>query len=388
MKKKFFVMALFVFSAFLFAQETEKKNLNVKIDQICSEQYPNMTAYVTVRDDKGEIITGLAPGLFLTRIDSEELNGKQNVYPFSIRPEPIDYSILISNNGIMEGEPLDFQKTAVIQFIDYMQKGETLSLYTIGDDAVPIFENLQKEEIDTALINAIEVSDVQPRIYDSLLNVVRKLETKNTRRKVIIVISDGRDQNSRFSKDQLDSVLNEKTIPVYSVGIKVISSAGLSALNEISEHTSGTYIYSQKLKDISNNLKIIRDIVNKCYVINYKVKNVKADNNYHMIEVSVSERDAEGKGQRTFLAVKLPVPRWLQITICIIVILLIIVLIVLIILSKIKKRHAMGITKRKCPVCGNRMKDSWDYCPFCRYLPDIRKKKNKQDEKKESEEKK
>ena len=380
MKTKILTLIIFIFPLFLHALETDKKSLNVKIDQICSEQYPNMTAYVTVRDNNGEIVTGLAPGLFLTRIDSEELSGKQNVYPFSIKPEPIDYSILISNNGIMEGEPLDFQKTAVIQFIDYMQKDETLSLYTIGNDAVPVFENLQKEGIDTALINAIDVSDVQPRIYDSLLNVVRKLETKSTRRKIIIIISDGRDQNSRFSKDQLDSVLNEKNVPVYSVGLKVIGSAGLSALNQISELTSGTYIYSSNLRSIPNNVKIIRDIVNKCYVINYKVKNIKPDDNYHLIEVSVAERDAEGKGQRTFLAVRLPVPRWLKITMCIIAIFSIIVLIFLLILIKIKKRRAMGITKRKCPECGKRMKDSWDYYPFCRYLPDAKKKKAKKKE--------
>ncbi len=377
MKKKLLVLIISLFSFLMFSQESEKGSLNIKIDQVCSDQYPNMTAFVSVRNSNDEIVTGLAPGLFMTRIDSEELNGKQNVYPFSMKTEPVDYSILISNNGIMEGEPLDFQKTAVIQFIDYMQKGETLSLYTIGDDAVPIFENCQKEEIDTSLINAIEVSDVQPRIYDSLLNIVRKLETKSTRRKIVIIISDGRDQNSRFSKDQLDAVLNEKSIPVYSVGIKVISSAGLSALNQISELTSGSYFYSKNLQAIPDNVKAIRDIINKCYVINYKVKNVKPDNNYHLLEVSVIERDSEGKGQKTFLAVKLPVPRWLQITIIVVVAVLIIVLIILLILSKIKKRHAMGITKRRCPVCGNRMKDSWDYCPFCKYLPDIKKKKNK-----------
>ncbi len=377
MKKKLLVLIILLFSFLMFSQESEKGNLNIKIDQVCSDQYPNMTAFVSVRNSNDEIVTGLAPGLFMTRIDSEELNGKQNVYPFSMKTEPVDYSILISNNGIMEGEPLDFQKTAIIQFIDYMQKGETLSLYTIGDDAVPIFENCQKEEIDTSLINAIEVSDVQPRIYDSLLNIVRKLETKSVRRKIVIIISDGRDQNSRFSKDQLDAVLNEKSIPVYSVGIKVISSAGLSALNQISELTSGTYFYSKNLQAIPDNVKAIRDIINKCYVINYKVKNVKPDNNYHLLEVSVIERDSEGKGQKTFLAVKLPVPKWLQITIIVVIAVLIVVLIILLILSKIKKRHAMGITKRRCPVCGNRMKDSWDYCPFCKYLPDIKKKKNK-----------
>ena len=206
-----------------------------------------MTAFVSVKNEKGELITGLAPGLFLTRIDSEELKGKQNVYPFSMKSEPVDYTILISNNGIMEGEPLDAQKSAVIQFIELMQKDETLSLYTIGDDAVPVFENLTKEAIDTSLINAIQISEAQPRIYDSLMNVIRKIDQKKTRRKVIIVISDGRDQNSRFTKDQLDTTLTEKSIPVYSVGIRVISSAGLSALNQISEVSSGTYLYSESI---------------------------------------------------------------------------------------------------------------------------------------------
>jgi hypothetical protein len=43
----------------------------------------------------------------------------------------------------------------------------------------------------------------------------------------------------------------------------------------------------------------------------------------------------------------------------------------------------MGITSRRCPECNNRMKDSWDSCPFCRYLPNIKKKKAKKEEKKE-----
>lgn len=374
--KKRLLLSLFIFTS-LFAFTEEKAKLGIKIDQVITDDYPNMTAFVSVQNDSFESVTGLAPGLFMTRIDSEELKGKQNVYPFSMKTEPIDYSILISNNGIMEGEPLDYQKTALIQFVEYMQKDETLSVYTIGDDAVPLFENLTKENIDTALINDLEISEAQPRIYDSIMNVMRKIEQKSIRRKVIIIISDGRDQNSRFSKEQLDSVLTEKSIPVYTVGIKVLSSAGLSALNQISNVSNGTYLYSGDLKKVPEKLKAIRDIITKCYVINYKVKNVKADNSYHLMEVSVIERDSEGRGQKTFYALRLPVPKWLQILIIVLSIVVIIVLIVLFIVLRITKRKAMGITKRKCPECGNRMKDSWDYCPFCRYIPNIKKKKHK-----------
>ena len=380
MKKFFSILFSFLCVFGIYAQN--KSKLSIKIDQVITSDYPEMTAFISVKNEKGENVSGLAPSLFQTRIDSEEFKGKQSVYQFSMKTEPIDYSILITINGIMEGEPLDFQKNALIQFVDYMQKDETLSLYTIGDDAVPVFENLTKESIDTSLINKIELSDVQPRIYDSLVNVIRKVEQKNTRRKVIIILSDGRDQNSRFSKEQLDTILVEKSIPVYSVGFKVLSSAGLSALNQISEVTSGTYLYSS-LSKIPNNLKAIRDIINKCYVINYKVKNVKPDNSYHMMEVSINERDSEGKGIQTFYALKLPVPKWLKVLIVISIVLLLVLLVVFIIIIKMKKRKAMGITKRKCPLCGNRMKDSWDYCPFCRYLPDMKKKKKGKSEENE-----
>jgi len=374
MKRKIFCLLLILLSFGLFAEDTKNK-LTINVDQVVTNNYPNMTAFVSVKNEKGELITGLAPGLFLTRIDSEELKGKQNVYPFSMKSEPVDYTILISNNGIMEGEPLDAQKSAVIQFIELMQKDETLSLYTIGDDAVPVFENLTKEAIDTSLINAIQISEAQPRIYDSLMNVIRKIDQKKTRRKVIIVISDGRDQNSRFTKDQLDTTLTEKSIPVYSVGIRVISSAGLSALNQISEVSSGTYLYSESILKVPEKLKAIRDVINKCYVINYKIKNVKPDNTYHLVEVSVVDHDSTGRGQKTFYALKLPVPKWLRVLIIVLIIVGIITLVVLFIVIRIKKRKAMGITKRRCPDCGNLMKDSWDYCPFCRYMPDLKKKK-------------
>lgn len=374
MKRRFLSILILFAVAFGFASEKDK--LSIKIDQVVSKDYPNMTAFVSVKNEKGETVNGLAPGLFKTRIDSEDLRGRQSVYQFSMKTEPVDYTILISNNGIMEGEPLDFQKNALIQFIDYMQKDETLSLYTIGDDAVPIIENQKKETIDTSLINDIQLSEVQPRIYDSLMNVIRKSEQKSTRRKVIIILSDGRDQNSRFTKEQLDSTLTEKSIPVYSVGFRVLSSAGLSALNQVSEVSSGTYVYSD-ISKIPDSLKSVKDIITKCYVIDYKIKNVKPDNSFHLMEVSVSERDSEGRGQKTFFALKLPVPKWLKILIIIFAVVLIAVLVVLFIISKIQIRKAMGITKRRCPVCGNRMKDSWDYCPFCKYLPDIKKKKKK-----------
>lgn len=357
--------------------ETKREEYSVKIDQVISTDYPNITAYTSIQNSKNEPVQGLAAGVFQSRIDSMEFKSKTTVTPFSMIQSPIDYTVIMSNNGIMDGEPLDFQKKAIIQLADLLKPSDSFSLYTIGQQAVTVLEEVKKEEIDTALINEIAVTSEQPRIYDSVINILRIVEKRKTERKVIILISDGRDQNSRFTKDQLHQVLSETGVPIYAVGIKVINTSSLSILNEMSDITGGTYFYASAHKTVPDTLKSINSLITQGYIIKYKVKNIKADNLPHHLEIAVDERDAFGKGQKAFIAIKIPVPKWVRWLIFGIVIFLILVLIFLSILSRIQMRRRMGITKRKCPDCGSKMKDSWDYCPFCKYLPNIKKKKKK-----------
>jgi hypothetical protein len=368
----FFICALTAFAA---DSEVKRERLNIRIDQIVSSDYPSMTAFAVVRNQKGESVSGLAPGLFISHIDTQSIKAKTSVVQFSMTDEKVDYTILVSNNGIMEGEPLDFQKNAIIQFSDLMNKNDTLSVYTIGEQAVPVFEDAAKDAVDPSLINGIQISDAPPRVYDSLMNILRKVETKKTRRKIIIIISDGRDQDSRFTMSQLSTALSDTGIPVYAIGMKVLSVQSLSVLDQIADKSGGLYIYTPVRRKIPENLKYIFQCVTKCYVINYKVRSVKPDNAAHLLDINIEAHDAYGKGQKTFVAVKLPVPKWMRYLIAAIILSAIIVLIVLIIIRKIQKRKSMGITGRRCPDCGMRMKDNWDYCPFCRYMPELKKKK-------------
>ena len=358
-----------------------KKSLAIRVDQIISEDYPEMTAYAVVKNEKNEIVSGLAPGLFSFRIDTEEAKVVSKITPFSMLEESVDYTILVSNNGIMEGEPFDFQKNAILKFVELMNDNDTRSVYTIGEDAGVVLENTTRKTFDSAVINKIELSDAQPRLYDSIINLLRKVEQKKAKRKIIIILSDGRDQNSRFTKDQMMETLSNSGCPIYTVGMKVLSNQHLSNLDEISQITGGTYYYTPRFKDLPESLKRVIECIKQSYVIKLKVKSVKADNQIHLLEVKVEETESLGKGLKTFVAVKHPVPKWVKILMLIVAILLVIAGILLAILRRISKRKKMGITKRKCPECGNIMKDSWEDCPFCKYMPDLKKKRKSRKEK-------
>ncbi len=358
-----------------------KKALTVRIDQIIPEDYPDMTAYAVVKNEKNDIVSGLAPGLFSFRIDTEEAKVVSKITPFTMLEESVDYTILVSNNGIMEGEPFDFQKNAILKFVELMNDNDTLSVYTIGEDAGAVIENTARKAFDSAVINKIELSDAQPRLYDSIINLLRKVEQKKAKRKIIIILSDGRDQNSRFTKDQMMETLSNSGFPIYTVGMKVLSNQHLSNLDEISQITGGTYYYTPRIKDLPESLKKVIECIKQSYVIKLKVKSLKADNQIHILEVKVEETESAGKGLKTFVAVKHPVPKWVKIVLLIVAILLVIAGILLVIFRRISKRKKMGITKRKCADCGNIMKDSWEDCPFCKYMPNLKKSRKSRKEK-------
>lgn len=372
---------LFSIAAFSFAEENkqevkkEKSPLTIKIDQLIYTDYPNLKGYAVVKNKKGDNVTSLAPSLFSFRVDSAEVPVKAKIVPFSMANEPVDYSIMISNNGIMEGEPLDFQKNAIMKFVETMNENDTLSIYSINEEGGVIAEDIKKNAFDAQIVNSIEMTEAQPRLYDSINNILKKVKQKPSTRKVLIILSDGRDQNSRFSKNELLATLKTNGIPVYSIGITVLSNSTLSNLDEMSQVTNGTYYYARKLSDIPDKIKLISDCIKQSYILNLKIKKVKADNQSHLLELRIDELENEGKGTKSFIALKQPFPRWLKIFLIVLGIVLIIAIIILFILYRITKRKNMGITKRRCKICGNIMKDNWESCPFCKYLPEDKLKK-------------
>lgn len=353
-------------------EKKEKAPLTINIDQLEYSDYPNLKAYAVIKNKKGENVTSLAPSLFSFRVDNATVPVKAKIIPFSMANEPVDYSIMISNNGIMEGEPLDFQKNAIMKFVETMNENDTLSIYSINEEGGIIAEGLKKNAFDAKIVNQIEITESQPRLYDSINNIIKKVQQRPTQRKVMIILSDGRDQNSRFSKNELLNTLSSVGIPIYAVGITVLSSSTLSNLDEMSQITNGTYYYSRRIKDLPDNIKLISDCIKQGYILNLKVKKVKADNISHILELRVDELESEGKGTKAFIAIKQPFPKWLKIFLIILGVILIIAIVILCVLYRITKRRNMGITRRKCKICGNIMKDNWESCPFCKYLPDIK----------------
>jgi len=395
MKKKY-LLSLFIvlfFQVILFAEDKivdaaeETIKFQIRIDSVLSQDFPGIKAYVSVENLEGEPDSSLVKGNFSAKIDTEDPLTTIEVDPFKYLEEPVHFVFLLSASGLMEGKPMAAQKEGVLSFSEQIREIDTMSAFVLSDKIQELFSYAPASEIPAETIQEITISENPVKIFDTLVNVGRKIEKDRNdllipkdERVVFVLISDGRDQDSRFTMQQTVDILSEAGLPVFCIGLKVLSAGSLFVLNDLSNKTGGFYIFTKTPDLIDPHLQQFFSQIMTAYVLNFRVKGIKADDSYHQLMIQVDSKDSSAQAFRNFKAVKNPFPRWLKITIIAAVILLIILLIVLSLISRIKLRKSLGIGKRRCPDCKRRMKDDWEFCPFCRYLPPKKKHRKKDEE--------
>jgi VWFA-related protein len=365
-----------IFSDSLYAKRKKKKkrsDIKVRIDQPYSQHFPSMTAYVSVTQRNNEPVMSLVRGNFSVFIDGQKITSKIDVAGFQYTEEGISYALVIAGNGLMEGTPIEIEKQAAVNLSEYLREQDQLSVYVYADEVQPVFEFQKKDESLVQKINKIDVLGSNPRLNDVIIHAARRLKESQLTRKVVIIMSDGRDIGSRFTQKQVNEILDEINIPVYSIGIKLMSGQNLYKLAKISNHTGGEYIFARTMERIPDALTSIYNQITLGYVLKFDVDFIDPDNKLHQMQVKVNHKGNEGSFFKNFVAVKTPLSIVVMIVIGVIVLILLIVAVILIIFRLKRVRKEMGITKRICPECNRRMKDDWDECYFCKYQPEKKK---------------
>ncbi len=369
----------------LYAQEEQENT--IRIESIDSHAFPQMKAYVSVEDQEGSPNLTLVKGNFSAKIDTENHLSSLAVETFNKIDDSIHYVFFLSASGLMDGQPLTAQKNALLDFSTLLGETDSLSAYIVGEQPEELFSYVLPPDLPSDAVLELEVREDQAKIFDTLVGCVRKIEKeqdagilKKNERTVFILLSDGRDNESRFTLEQTAQVLSESGIPLYSLGLKVLSEASLSVLHELARKSGGSYLYTPDLDTVSDHLNQFAELINMSYVVSFRAKGVKADDSFHQLMIQVDDKELSIQGFRNFKAVKNPFPLWLKLVLLGTAVVLLALGILLMIFRRMSLRKKLGISKRKCPDCKRRMKDDWEFCPFCRYLPGKPGKKKKTEE--------
>ncbi len=247
---------------------------------------------VTVTDPSNRFVLGLRRQDFHVFEDGVE----QTISHFSGEDAPLSIGLLFDASGSMD-DKLRTSRKAASQFLQTMNPQDETFLIEFGDhpDMVAGFTH------DIAAIQD-KLASVQPGGLTALLDAAEMAlhemkDAKNTR-KAILIVSDGGDNNSKYSAKQIQSLVREADVQVYAMGVfEPVLFPGLSTeevsgprlLSELAEQTGGRAFTASDPNDLPSVASRIGIELRNQYMLAYSPKNQAKDGKYRKVEVKITQ---------------------------------------------------------------------------------------------------
>jgi Ca-activated chloride channel homolog len=130
-------------------------------------------------------------------------------------------------------------------------------------------------------------------LYDAVIQAARHLQQSGFHeKKVLLVVSDGEDNASKNTLDEVLTTIRESKIILYTIGLlsaapTSYNDAGKEPLKQLAEITGGAAYFPKNVRDVEEVCtRIARDLRNQ-YTIGYIPSNGKLDGSWRRIMVQV-----------------------------------------------------------------------------------------------------
>jgi Ca-activated chloride channel homolog len=247
---------------------------------------------VTVTDPSNRFVLGLQQQDFHLMEDGAE----QTITHLSGEDAPLSLGLVFDMSGSM-ADKLAISRQAAIQFLSTMNPEDEAFLVAFGDQA-------KLASGFTSDVNEIrkQLIALQPSGLTALLDAtelaMREMKKARNPRKAILMISDGGDNNSKYSSAQIESLVREADVQFYAMGVFEPSIfigmtheeiSGPRLLAEIAEQTGGRVFAATDPNDLPSVATRIGIELRNQYVLAYTPKNERRDGKYRRVEVKVTE---------------------------------------------------------------------------------------------------
>jgi len=289
-----YVVTVFLSCALaLLAQPPAKQQPAADTEPRISIDVSRVQLLFTVADKKGRFVTNL------NKADFEIFESKkpQSITEFTAETDlPLRLAILIDTSNSIR-ERFRFQQEAASDFVNtVIRKGEDRAVVVSFDTAAELVADMTD---DTEKLNAA-IKGLRPgggtALYDAIFFACRdKLmmdQPRHKLRRAMVILSDGEDNQSRYTRDQALEMAHKADVVIYSISTNRlgIESDGDKVMKYFAEQTGGQVFFPFKAQDLAQSFENIANELRHQYNVLYRPDPLKTDGMYHPVEVHVKGR--------------------------------------------------------------------------------------------------
>jgi Ca-activated chloride channel homolog len=269
---------------------TPKKQGDDSVGCILEHFLVNLT--VTVFNKHGLPVTGLTKNAF-TVYDNNE---KQDIWFFGNEDAPVSVAVVFNLYGGMGSDKVKRVCEALKKFIENSHHETEYFLIGFNSRA----KSLLDRTLDgSAVLNRLKFIETKGAtfFYDACYLGIEKVLHGKHKKRALLAIDDGGDSNSRYTFKELNRLLKESDVTIYTIGIlgsddfgSSLGMQGLSYLDELASVTGGKAFSPRSAEEMDDAFYRIATELRQQYSIGYEPSNFTDNGKWHKIKIKVQEQ--------------------------------------------------------------------------------------------------
>jgi Ca-activated chloride channel family protein len=242
---------------------------------------------VTITDPMNRLVTGLEKDNF----QLFEGSSAQEIRSFSSEDAPVSLGVIFDSSGSMSSK-MDRAKDAVVEFFKTANPQDEFFMITFSDEPEQVSDFTSSvDEIQNRLVFAVPRH--RTALLDAIYMGISKMRQAKYAKKALLIISDGGDNHSRYTENEIKSLVKEADVMIYAIGIydryasAVEERLGPQLLNDIAELTGGRAFTIDNPNDLADVATKIGVELRNQYVLGYRPTKVVRDGKWRKIKVKL-----------------------------------------------------------------------------------------------------
>ncbi|MEM7350192.1 MAG: VWA domain-containing protein [Acidobacteriota bacterium] len=241
--------------------------------------------YTTVLDKQGRPVDGLGKERFRV----EEDGVRQAIARFEkVLDLPIHVGILIDNSASMVGTLGEVRKAALSFFQQAIKPKDRAAVITFNS-----FPHLAVELTNdrSALGSGLAglVPEGQTALYDSVMFALYYF-TGIKGQRAILVLSDGRDESSRFEFSETLEYARRAGITIYSIGFRLNDFSARQKLTRLADETGGRSFHIHDITELEPIYSQIQQELRSQYLIAYQSTNTSEEEDFRAVDLTIDDK--------------------------------------------------------------------------------------------------
>jgi Ca-activated chloride channel family protein len=243
---------------------------------------------VTITDPMNRLVTGLEKDNFVL-LDNGE---KQAIQHFSSEDAPISLGVIFDTSGSMSNK-IEKARDAVVEFFKTANPEDEFFLIAFNDKPTLISDFTNSvEQVQGKLVYTTPKG--RTALLDAIYLGMAKMRQAKQQRKALLIISDGGDNRSRYTENEIKSMVKEADVQIYAIGIfdqnprSDEERLGPQLLAEVTDVTGGrtfTIDNPNELADVATKIGV--ELRNQ-YVLGYRPSKPSHDGKWRKVRVKLN----------------------------------------------------------------------------------------------------